>query len=119
MHEPGPPRTTSVGEPVELAPRSPDPDGTYRWTVRDAPADSDHSPGDGPDPTATGPPSSATTVAPDATAATDAPAPDGPKPVLRAGETGRGDDPVVHLDPDAPGTYALALDAPDGTHRQR
>ncbi|TKX57361.1 alpha amylase [Halorubrum sp. SS7] len=119
MHEPGPPRTTSVGEPVELAPRSPDPDGSYRWTVRDAPADSDLSPGDGPDPTATGPPSSATTVAPDGTAATDAPAPDGPAAVLRAGETGRDDDPVVHLAPDAPGTYVLALDAPDGTHRQR
>lgn len=41
MHEPGPPRTTSVGESVELAPRSPDPDGTYEWTLRDAPAESD------------------------------------------------------------------------------
>ncbi|WP_423996542.1 alpha-amylase family glycosyl hydrolase [Halorubrum trapanicum] len=108
MHEPGPPRTTSVGEPVELAPRSPDPDGTYRWTVRDAPADSDLSPGDGPDPNATGPPSSATAVGSDS-----------PTAVLRAGETSRDDDPVVHLDPDAPGTYVLALDAPDGTHRQR
>jgi len=26
---------------------------------------------------------------------------------------------VVHLRPDAPGTYVLTLDAPDGTHRQR
>ncbi|OYR57032.1 alpha amylase, partial [Halorubrum sp. E3] len=34
-------------------------------------------------------------------------------------ETSRDDDPVVHLDPDAPGTYVLTLDAPDGTHRQR
>ncbi|WP_424014410.1 alpha-amylase family glycosyl hydrolase [Halorubrum xinjiangense] len=108
MYEPGPPRTTSVGEPVELAPRSPDPDGTYRWTVRDAPADSDLSPGDSPDPNATGPPSSATMVGSDGSAA-----------VLRAGETGRDDDPVVHLDPDAPGTYILTLNAPDGTHRQR
>ena len=108
MHEPGPPRTTSVGEPVELAPRSPDPDGIYRWTVRDAPADSVLNAGDGPDPDATGPPSSATAVGSDGSAA-----------VLRAGETSRDDAPVVHLDPDAPGSYVLALDAPDGTHRQR
>ncbi|WP_434522701.1 alpha-amylase family glycosyl hydrolase [Halorubrum sp. AS12] len=108
MYEPGPPRTTSVGESVELAPRSPDPDGIYRWTVRDAPADSDLAAGDGPDPEATGPPSSATAVG-------SAP----PTAVLRAGETSRDDDPVVHLDPDAPGTYVLALDAPDGVHRQR
>ncbi|WP_096393740.1 alpha-amylase family glycosyl hydrolase [Halorubrum trapanicum] len=114
MHEPGPPRTTSVGEPVELAPRSPDPDGTYRWTVRDAPADSDLSPGDGPDPDATGPPSSATAVEDEEPSTADA-----SSAVLRAGETGRGDDPVVHLAPDAPGTYVLALDAPDGVHRQR
>ncbi|MYL66229.1 alpha-amylase family glycosyl hydrolase [Halorubrum distributum] len=118
MHEPGPPRTTSVGEPVELAPRSPDPDGTYRWTVRDAPAESDLSPGDGPDPNATGPPSSATAAGSDSSA-TDAAAPADSAAVLRASETSRDDDPVVHLDPDAPGTYVLALDAPDGTHRQR
>ncbi|GAA0720577.1 glycosidase [Halorubrum trapanicum] len=108
MYEPGPPRTTSVGESVELAPRSPDPDGTYRWTVRDAPADSDLAAGDGPDPEATGPPSSATAVSSAS-----------PTAVLRAGETSRDDDPVVHLAPDAPGTYVLALDAPDGVHRQR
>ncbi|OYR82550.1 alpha amylase, partial [Halorubrum distributum] len=118
MHEPGPPRTTSVGEPVELAPRSPDPDGTYRWTVRDAPAESDLSPGDGPDPNATGPPSSATATGSDSSA-TDAAAPADSTAVLRASETSRDDDPVVHLDPDAPGTYVLTLDAPDGTHRQR
>jgi cyclomaltodextrinase len=118
VYEPGPPRATSVGEPVELAPRSPDPDGTYRWTVRDAPADSALAAGDGPDPDATGPPSSATTVR-SGGSAPDATAPDGPAAVLRAGETGRDDDPVVHLDPDAPGTYVLALDAPDGVHRQR
>ncbi|MGQ3328932.1 alpha-amylase family glycosyl hydrolase [Halorubrum sp. FL23] len=41
MHEPGPPRTTSVGDSVELAPRNPDPDGTYEWTLRDAPEESD------------------------------------------------------------------------------
>ena len=113
VHEPGPPRTTSVGESVELAARSPDADGTYRWRVRDAPADSDLAAGDGPDPDATGPPSSATATGGDA--ALDP----GDGPVLRAGETVRDDDPVVHLAPDAPGTYVLALDAPDGTHRQR
>ncbi|TKX63394.1 alpha-amylase family glycosyl hydrolase [Halorubrum sp. GN12_10-3_MGM] len=108
MYEPGPPRTTSVGESVELAARSPDADGTYRWRVRDAPADSALSAGDGPDPDATGPPSTATAAGSAASTA-----------VLRAGETSRDDDPVVHLAPDAPGTYVLALDAPDGTHRQR
>ena len=113
VHEPGPPRTTSVGESVELAAQSPDADGTYRWRVRDAPADSDLAAGDGPDPDATGPPSSATATGGDA--ALDP----GDGPVLRAGETVRDDDPVVHLAPDAPGTYVLALDAPDGTHRQR
>ncbi|SFR37116.1 alpha-amylase family glycosyl hydrolase [Halorubrum sodomense] len=114
MYEPGPPRTTSVGESVELSPRIPDPDGTYRWTVRDAPADSALATGDGPDPDAAGPPSPATAVGGEG--------PSTPSPssaVLRAGETDRDDDPVVHLVPDAPGTYALALDAPDGVHRQR
>ncbi|WP_137284863.1 alpha-amylase family glycosyl hydrolase [Halorussus salinisoli] len=33
-------------------------------------------------------------------------------------EAGVGDGAVVHLEPDAPGTYALELTAPDGTHRQ-
>jgi len=84
MHEPGPPRATSVGESVELAPRNPDPDGSYEWTLRDAPAESD-----------------------------------GGTAVLVPGQTDRADAPVVHLRPDAPGTYALTLDAPDGTHRQR
>ncbi|WP_435125777.1 alpha-amylase family glycosyl hydrolase [Halobaculum sp. D14] len=37
MRHPGPPRFTSVGEPVELAPRAPDPDADYTWTVADAP----------------------------------------------------------------------------------
>ncbi|KKF39071.1 alpha amylase [Halorubrum saccharovorum] len=84
MHEPGPPRATSVGESVELAPRSPDPDGTYEWTLRDAPAESG-----------------------------------GEGETLDSGQTSRPDAPVVHLRPDAPGTYVLTLDAPDGTHRQR
>jgi len=120
VYEPGPPRTTSVGESVELAPRSPDPDETYRWTVRDAPTDSALSAGDAPDPDATGPPSSATTVGPGGSNGSErSDRSDGSTAALRASETGRDDDPVVHLAPDAPGTYVLALDAPDGVHRQR
>ncbi|GAB6879066.1 hypothetical protein JCM17823_13400 [Halorubrum gandharaense] len=94
MHEPGPPRTTTVGDSVELVPRSPDPAGTYEWTLTTTPANSDAAEGTTP-------------------AARDG---DG---VLLAGETSRGDTPVVHLHPDAPGEYVLELDAPDGTHRQR
>lgn len=37
MHHPGPPRFTSVGERVELAPRDPDPDGVYAWSLVDRP----------------------------------------------------------------------------------
>ena len=75
MHHPGPPRFTTVGEPVELAPRNldSDPETHYRWTL---------------------------VSAPDASAVS------------------LSDDPVVHLDPDAPGVYVAELDAPDGTHRQ-
>ena len=73
MHHPGPPRFCHVGESVELAPRAPDPDATYRWTLTETPEDS------------------AVTV---------------------------GDDPVVHLEPDRPGTYRAELTAPDGTHTQ-
>ncbi|ELZ87680.1 alpha amylase / alpha-glucosidase [Haloferax elongans ATCC BAA-1513] len=40
MHHPGPPRFTTVGEPVELAPRNPDPDATFQWTLTDAPEES-------------------------------------------------------------------------------
>ena len=94
MHEPGPPRTTSVGRSVELAPRDPDPDGTYRWRLLDAPAESDAEHGE-------------------VGGATADPA------VLVPGETTRDDDPVVHVRPDAPGEYVFALDAPDGIHRQR
>ncbi|WP_144799566.1 alpha-amylase family glycosyl hydrolase [Halorubrum depositum] len=100
MHEPGPPRTTSVGESVELAPRSPDPDGTYEWAVRDAPAASAVDAGDGPRAESEG-------------------GRTGSPPVLARGATSRSDSPVVHLRPDAPGTYVLTLHAPDGTHRQR
>ena len=40
MHHPGPPRFTSVGETVELAPRAPDPEASYRWTLTETPSDS-------------------------------------------------------------------------------
>ncbi|MFC7186048.1 alpha-amylase family glycosyl hydrolase [Halorubrum yunnanense] len=104
MHEPGPPRTTSVGESVELAPRSPDPEETYEWAVRDAPAESAVEGASGPEiENANG----------------NGGERDGRSPVLVRGETSRSDDPVVHLRPDAPGTYVVTLDAPDGTHRQR
>ncbi|MFC4551311.1 MULTISPECIES: alpha-amylase family glycosyl hydrolase [Halorussus] len=76
MHEPGPPRFVAVGESVELAPRRPNPDATFAWTLVDSPEDS---------------------------ALDDRAVSDGA---------------VVHLEPDAPGAYALELDAPDGTHRQ-
>ncbi|MFP9191755.1 alpha-amylase family glycosyl hydrolase [Natronosalvus vescus] len=40
MHHPGPPRFAAVGETVELAPRTPDPAATYRWSLLEKPADS-------------------------------------------------------------------------------
>ncbi|QZX99269.1 alpha-amylase family glycosyl hydrolase [Halobaculum rubrum] len=98
-HHPGPPRTTSVGESIELAPRNLDavvdvgPDGAatehdghgrFSWAIADVPTDSDASlePGDTP--------------------GTDA-----------------GDDSaIVHFAPDVPGTYRLELTAPDGVHTQ-
>ncbi|WP_284006981.1 alpha-amylase family glycosyl hydrolase [Haloarcula pelagica] len=73
MHHPGPPRFCHVGESVELAPRAPDPDATYRWTLTETPEDS------------------AVTI---------------------------DEGPVVHLEPDHPGTYRAELTAPDGTHSQ-
>ena len=106
MHEPGLPRTTSVGESVELAPRSPDPDGTYEWRLRSAPTESDAVAGNTPESSAN------PGVDPRSASVTDG-------PVLLAGETSRADAPVVHLRPDAPGMYVAILDAPDGTHRQR
>ncbi|WEL28658.1 alpha-amylase family glycosyl hydrolase [Haloferax volcanii] len=48
MHHPGPPRVTTVGRPVELAPRAPERDATYRWRVLDAPAESAATVGSGP-----------------------------------------------------------------------
>jgi len=99
MHEPGPPRTTSVGESVELAPRSPDPKSSYEWTLRQVPAESAASGDDDQRPESVG-------------GSTE-------RPLLARGDTGRSDSPVVHFHPDAPGTYVLELDGPDGTHRQR
>ncbi|MFC6722637.1 alpha-amylase family glycosyl hydrolase [Halobacteriaceae archaeon SHR40] len=48
MHHPGPPRVLAVGETQELAPRDPDPDGTYSWHVAEAPERSAVSFGDDP-----------------------------------------------------------------------
>lgn len=109
MHEPGPPRATSVGRSVELAPRDPDPSGRYEWTVLDAPADSDVGSDAESD--------HETDTDTDGDRVDD----DGREggPVLEPGETSRPDEPAVHLRPDVPGTYVLRLDAPDGSHRQR
>ncbi|MEF8825641.1 MAG: alpha-amylase MalA [Halapricum sp.] len=46
MHHPGPPRFMAVGETQELAPRDPDPDETYTWSVADTPEGSAVSLGD-------------------------------------------------------------------------
>lgn len=40
MNHPGPPRFAAVGDDLELAPRDPDPEATYRWSVAAAPDDS-------------------------------------------------------------------------------
>ncbi|MFC5365484.1 alpha-amylase family glycosyl hydrolase [Salinirubrum litoreum] len=92
MHHPGPPRFTSVGRPVELAPRAPEQSVTavefddptdpaelahridgdaFAWTLVDTPTESDVTLGDGP---------------------------------------------VVHLTPDESGVYRCRLTAPDGDH---
>ncbi|MFC7114915.1 alpha-amylase family glycosyl hydrolase [Natronoarchaeum sp. GCM10025703] len=82
-HHPGPPRFTHVGDGIvnpnfdeetirdDLAPRNPDGDAEYSWSIVDAPAGSSATP-------------------------TDA--------------------AVAEFEPDVPGEYTLALDAPDGTH---
>ncbi|MFC6837927.1 alpha-amylase family glycosyl hydrolase [Halomarina ordinaria] len=91
MHHPGPPRFVSVGESVELAPRTPNPDASYRWSVADAPDASAFETGD----------------------ALSVGAPAGsPPPDAREDEPG----PVVHFHPDVAGTYTVTLDAPDDTH---
>ena len=137
MHEPGPPRATSVGVPVELAPRNPDPDGTYRWAIRDAPTASTVSAGSEPTPWTgdTAPPAQVGRSTDSGAARPTAPRPTASSPtasrhaeaantadaaeVFVRGETSRTDSPVVWLRPDVPGTYVVTLDAPDGTHRQR
>ncbi|EMA68265.1 alpha amylase catalytic region [Halorubrum aidingense JCM 13560] len=48
MHHPGPPRFLSTGETTELAPRDPDPNGTYEWRVVAAPPNSEATVGTGP-----------------------------------------------------------------------
>ncbi len=48
MHEPRPPRFTTVGESVELAPRAPDPSAEYEWTVESRPEGSSATVGDAP-----------------------------------------------------------------------
>ena len=48
MHHPGPPRFVAVGDPVELAPRRPDPDVPAEWQLVERPAASTASLGDGP-----------------------------------------------------------------------
>jgi len=48
MHHPGPPRFVAVGDAVELAPRDPDPEASYRWRVAAAPPDSTAAVGDAP-----------------------------------------------------------------------
>ena len=48
MDPPGPPRFVGVGEGVDLAPRSPDPEADYSWSLRESPADSSATVDDGP-----------------------------------------------------------------------
>lgn len=46
MHHPGPPRFVATGHEVELAPRDPDPEASYSWTLVTAPAESTATIGD-------------------------------------------------------------------------
>ncbi|MCL9813880.1 alpha-amylase MalA [Natranaeroarchaeum aerophilus] len=48
MHHPGPPRFEAVGSEIDLAPRDPDPSATYRWSVVDAPQESNATVGSDP-----------------------------------------------------------------------
>ncbi|TYL40570.1 alpha-amylase [Natronococcus pandeyae] len=48
MQHPGPPRFCAVGERIELAPRSPDPDASYEWSLLEKPAESTLSAPDSP-----------------------------------------------------------------------
>ncbi|ERG98892.1 MAG: hypothetical protein J07HQX50_00033 [Haloquadratum sp. J07HQX50] len=40
MDHPGPPQFVAVGDTVQLAPRDPDPDMTYQWSILDLPEES-------------------------------------------------------------------------------
>ncbi|WP_281195434.1 alpha-amylase MalA [Halorubrum sp. F4] len=46
MDHPGPPQFVAVGDVVQLAPRDPDPEATYRWSVTEAPIASEAAVGD-------------------------------------------------------------------------
>ena len=46
MDHPGPPQFVAVGDVIQLAPRDPDPEATYRWTVTEAPLASEATVGD-------------------------------------------------------------------------
>jgi glycosidase len=48
MEHPGPPRFAAVGDEIELAPRDPNPDATYNWTITEAPSASTVKLGDEP-----------------------------------------------------------------------
>ncbi len=48
MHHPGPPRFLSTGETTQLAPRDPDPGGSYEWRIVDSPPNSDATVGERP-----------------------------------------------------------------------
>lgn len=48
MHHPGPPQFVAVGDRLQVAPRDPDPEATYRWRVREAPLGSDAALGPAP-----------------------------------------------------------------------
>ncbi len=48
MHHPGPPRFTSIGESIQLAPRNPDPAGTFSWSLLEGPPGSTLQLDDGP-----------------------------------------------------------------------
>ena len=48
MTDPGPPRTTTVGDSIQLAPWNPDPDERYHWRIESAPEGSEVVLDDGP-----------------------------------------------------------------------
>ena len=100
MHHPGPPRFTSVGRPVELAPRAP---GEAAQTGGENAAADDEST------VPTDPADLAARIDADGFAWTLTEAPTDSDATLGTG-------PVVHLTPDEPGVYRCRLTAPDGEH---